>query len=65
MVEFTGETEIEYEDDVEIDFSSFSISKRKDLVERILNGERVTFENVSLVYCGEVSIEVEPDYYYR
>jgi len=60
MAEFTGEVEEEYEDDVEIDFSTFTLYEKEQLMKAIENDEKFIFKKVPLCFSGEVTIDVEP-----
>lgn len=60
MTERSGEVDVDYESDVEIDFSELDNEEKLDLIEAILNGNIFTFKEVSLNFNGEVTIDVEP-----
>ena len=64
MAEFYGEVEEEYEADVEIDFSKYTYEERVEIINKIINKEKVTFKDIPLVYAGEVCIDVDPPDYY-
>lgn len=64
MVEFYGDTCVEYEADVEIDFSKYTSKERVELINKIMNKEKVTLKDIPLFYEGEVCIDVDPPDYY-
>ena len=60
MAEFTGDTYIEYETDIEIDFSKLSTIEKTKLITSIRKSKKYIFKDVCVEYDGEVTIDVEP-----
>ena len=65
MTEFTGYIEEEYNSDVEMDFSKWTEQDKKQLIQNVKNSGIHTFKEVELMFCGDVTIDVERDSYYQ
>lgn len=63
MAEFTRYVEEEYNSDVEMDFSKWTERDKEHLIQNVKNNETHTFKEVELMFCGDVTIEVERDSY--
>ena len=63
MAEFTGGTTLEFETDIEIDFSEYPPHMRLEIIKAIVNGDKYNFSDIYVSYEGEVTIDVEPDTY--
>ena len=59
MTEITGNVEVEYEDDVEIDFLFLTDAEKLDVIDAVINGNEYTFMQTPLCYSGEVTIDTE------
>ena len=64
MAEFTGNAEEEFNTDIDIDFSDWSEERKHKLINAIVRGDKFTFEEVPVVFSGEVTIDVEPQDYH-
>jgi len=60
MVEFETYVELEGEVDVEIDFSIYTDKDKLKLIRQILQGKKVTFEEIYVELGGDTNVEYEP-----
>jgi len=60
MVEFETYVELDGEVDIEIDFSIYTNKDKLKLIRQILQGKKVTFEEVYVELGGDTNVEYEP-----
>ncbi len=61
MAEFEVWAEIDYDDDIEIDFSKLDRHEKALIIDAILENGSYVFENIPLYFAGDIMVNIEPN----